>query len=51
MESGGRELLVAILLIVHINNKATGMLNISEPLETYPSDGFGWDETRCGVEA
>ena len=39
----GRELLVAKLLIEHINNKATGMLNMVELLEAYPSDGFRWN--------
>ena len=34
------ELLVAKLLIVHINNRAMGMLDKSEPLEAYPSEGF-----------
>ena len=42
-ERGGKELLVAKLLIAHINNNATRMLNKSEPLETYPSDGFRWN--------
>ena len=38
MEEGGerRELLVAKFLIANINNKATSMLNKSEPLEAYP---------------
>ena len=36
----GEELLVAKLLIVNINNKATGMFNKSELLETYLSEGF-----------
>ena len=40
--SGGleRELLVAILQIANISNKATGMFNKSEPFETYPFEGF-----------
>ena len=37
---GGEELLVAKLLITNISNIATGMFNKSEPLETYPSEGF-----------
>ena len=40
---GERELLVAKLLIVHINNKATETLNKSDPLEAYPSDSFRWN--------
>ena len=53
-EGGGREreLLVAKLLIVNISNKATGMFNKSEPLETYLSKVSGetrWDETGCSV--
>ena len=31
---------VAKFLIANINNKATGMLNKSEPIEAYPSEGF-----------
>ena len=34
------ETVVAKLLIIHISNKATGMLNKSEPLEAYPSGSF-----------
>ena len=36
----GKGLLVAILLITSISSKATGMFNISELLEDYPSEGF-----------
>ena len=32
---GGRELLVAKLLIANFNNKATVMLNISDPIESH----------------
>ena len=31
---------LAKLLIVHIKNKATDMLNKSEPLGAYPPEGF-----------
>ena len=34
------ELFIAKLLIANINNKITEMLNKSEPLEAYPSEGF-----------
>ena len=37
---GGGKLLVAKLLIAHINNEATGMINKSEQLEAYPSENF-----------
>ena len=37
---GGRELLVAKLLIANISNKATDMFNTSELLKTYPSESF-----------
>ena len=47
----GRYLLVAKPLIANISNKATGMFNKSEPLETYPFEGFRWDETGCSVDA
>ena len=42
MEDGemGREPLVAELLLVNINNKVTGVIDKSEPLEAYPSEGF-----------
>ena len=40
IEKGGGELLVATLLIANISNKATAMINKSEPLEIYPSEGF-----------
>ena len=36
-------MLVARLVIVHINNKATGMSKKFEPLETYLSEGFRWN--------
>ena len=36
----GRELLVPKLIIVHINNKATGMLNKFELLEAYFPEGL-----------
>ena len=38
-----RELLVAELLVSHIDNKAIRLLNISEPLQIYPSDGFKYN--------
>ena len=44
----GRELLVAKPLIVNISNIATGMFNKSEPLETYPSEGFRWNRVKPG---
>ena len=31
---------VAKPIVEHINNKATGMLNKSEPLEAYPPESF-----------
>ena len=34
---------VVKILIANINNKATGMLYKSEPLEAYPSKGFRWN--------
>ena len=43
---GGGELLVAKPLIASISNKATGMFNKSEPLETYPSEGFRWNRVK-----
>ena len=39
MESRERAV-VAKLLIGQINNKAKGMLNKSERIEAYPSEGF-----------
>ena len=38
--------IVAKLLVAHINNKATGMLNKSDPLEAYPSDSFRWNRVK-----
>ena len=38
-----RDLLIAKLLMVNVNNKATGMLTKSEPLEAYPYDVFRWN--------
>ena len=49
VEKGG-ELLVAKLLIVNISNKATGMLNISGPLEAYPSEGSRWNPFQTWVK-
>ena len=58
MEDRERERsVVAKLLIACRNNKTTGMLNMSKPIEAYPSEGFkvkpggtGLDETRCSVD-
>ena len=48
----GRErAVIAKLLIVHANNKATGMLNKSEPLPAYPFEGFRWNRVEpIGIE-
>ena len=52
--SCGRELLVANLLIAHINNKATGMLyklsHLKSTLLTV-SGGMHWNGTRCSADA
>ena len=45
----GKRAVVAKLLIAHINKKATGMLLKSEPLESYPSEGFTSVGMKPGV--
>ena len=50
----GRGLLVAKLLIVHINNNATGMLihlKLGEAYHSVASQGTCSDETRSSVDA
>ena len=49
IESGERERAVSAKpLMTNISNKATGMFNKSELLETYPSEGFRWNRVKPG---
>ena len=57
MEDRERERAVVAKLLIACRNKTTGMLNMSKPIEAYPSEGFkvkpggtGLDETRCSVD-